>query len=97
VPAASKRTSTDPPAGTSTVCGSVLANCIRSGSSDSIVTVAGPPVFSWFVMTAPNDALSPTARNRGNVGLSVIGLLMRISLSADPKRDPLSPATAMMR
>ena len=42
-----------------------------------------PPVVNWLVTTAPNDALSPTARKRGNVGFSVTGLLIRISLSAE--------------
>ena len=31
--------------------------------------------------------MSPTARKRGNVGLSVSGLLIRTSLSPDPNRD----------
>ncbi len=52
-----------------------------------IVTTAVPAAVSWLVTTAPNDALSPTARKRGNVGFSVSGLLMRISLSPDPKRE----------
>ena len=39
---------------------------MTSGSRLAIVTVAGPAVFSWLVTTAPNDALSPTARKRGN-------------------------------
>src|SRR6185369_762815 len=52
-PAASKRTSTEPPAGTSTVCGAADANCMISGSRLSIVTVAGPAVFNWLVTTAP--------------------------------------------
>jgi hypothetical protein len=61
------------------------------------VTVAGPAVFNWLVTTAPNEALSPTARNRGNVAFKVTGLLIRISLSADPNREARSPATAMIR
>ena len=62
-----------------------------------MVTVAVPFVLSWLVTTAPKDALSPRARKRGNVGFMVSGLLTRISLSAEPKRDALSAATAMMR
>ena len=62
-----------------------------------MVTTAVPAAGSWLVTTAPNDALSPTARKRGNVGFSVSGLLMRTSLSPDPKRELRSPATAMIR
>ena len=68
-----------------------------AGSRLLIVTVAEPFVFSWLVTTAPNDALSPRARKRGNAGFIVSGLLTRISLSADPKREALSAATAMIR
>ena len=51
------------------------ANCRTAGSRLSIVTVAGPAVFNWLVTTAPNDALSPTARKRGNVAFSVTRLV----------------------
>src|SRR4051812_7866132 len=96
-PAASNLTSTDPPAGTSTICGAVSAKSMTAGSRLVTVTVAAPAVFNWLITTAPNAALSPTARNRGNVGFSVTGLLMRISVSADPNRELPPPATAMMR
>ena len=49
------------------------------------------------MMTAPKCARSPTARKRGNVGLSVSGLLTRTSLSPDPNRELRSAATAMIR
>ena len=61
------------------------------------MTIAAPPVLSWFVTTAPKYDLSPTARKRGNAGLSVTGLLIRISVSPAPNRDARSAATAMMR
>ena len=62
-----------------------------------MVTVAAPAVFNWLVTTAPKYALSPSARKRGNVALSVSGLLMRTSASLDPNRDARSAATAMIR
>jgi hypothetical protein len=68
-----------------------------AGSRLLMVTVALPFAFSWLVTTAPNDARSPRARKRGNAGFIVSGLLTRISLSALPKRDALSAATAMIR
>ena len=71
--------------------------CSTDGSRLRIVTIADPGSLSWLVTTEPKYALSPRAMNRGNAALSTTGLLMRISLSADPNRDALSAATAMMR
>ena len=62
-----------------------------------MVTMAVPASFSWLVTTEPKNALSPRVMNRGNAAFSTTGLLIRISLSPDPNRDALSPATAMMR
>jgi hypothetical protein len=67
------------------------------GSRLRIVTTASPPSGSWLVTTEPKNARSPSARNRGNAGCSVTGLLIRISLCPHPNRDDLSALTAMMR
>src|SRR3954454_22653039 len=91
------RTSAEPSAATSIVLEVGCANSTTEGSSDLIVTVALPGCLSCECTTAPKYALSPTARKRGQVGVSSTGLLMRISFCAQPKRDALSPATAMMR
>src|SRR5262245_16192776 len=94
---ASKRTSAAPPAAIGAVSFVWPVISRIDGSRLLIVTVALPLLFNWLVTTAPNAALSPRARKRGNVGFIVSGLLTRISLSAEPKRDALSAATAMIR
>ena len=69
----------------------------RTASRLRIVTTASPARPVLFVTMAPNDARSPDDRNRGNAGSIVSGLVARISVSAAPKCDYRSPATAMMR
>ncbi len=92
-----KRTSTLPSGPRSTICFGSPEISTTFGSSDFTVTVAFPPVLSWLRTAEPKNAVSPRARKRGNAGVIMSGLLMRISFCAQPKREALSPATAMMR
>jgi hypothetical protein len=50
---------------------------------------AVPAVESWLVTTAPEVCAIADREESRNAGLSVSGLLMRTSLSPDPKREAI--------
>ena len=86
-----------PPAASGTDRRDSPTNCTIAGSRLRISTAASPPDRNVLVTTAPNEARSPRVRNLGNAGNSVTGFDTRMSVPAVPKRESVSPATAMMR
>ena len=94
---ASKRTGTDSPGASRTVRVSSPANCSDGRSRLRIVTTASPALPVPLVTTAPKEARSPCPMKRGKAASIVSGFVARISLSAAPKCDERSPATAMTR
>jgi hypothetical protein len=89
---ASKRTSTEPPASSTVVCPLIVEHDGSRLDRHRRLAAAA----SAGCDDAPKYALSPTARKRGNDGVSISGLLMRISpVPAEARLR--SPATAMIR
>ena len=94
---AANRTAAEPPPASATRAVAAPVNARIDGSRLSIVTVASPPSSCVLLTVTPMAALSPRVRNRGRAASSVTGFDTRISVSPEPKRDAVSPATAMIR